>query len=479
MNEKTEAAAPRSPVSRLRALITVAGTLLVVIAEFVLLTGVYERAVPVSRAEVVVASLDGQLQSAGSVQTDALARQARLVAAQAGKAGASEASVATVLRASAASTTDPNRTAALRESVRQLLQSLTARRNTLDLQAKLLYAFLLIFASVGWMIWFRRLVSRHRLLQSQLTEQRSRAVNEHRLAALIRNAADLVAVCDADSTISFVTPSARTVLGIEVEQLLGSRLLDLVHPADLDLCLHLLTSPGVGDEERVALRMTHADGRVLFVEGTLSNLLGDESVGGLVLTLRDVTARRELEDRLSFQAFHDSLTGMANRQLFSDRLEHALIRRPGPRLPLVILFCDLDDFKGVNDSCGHSVGDQVLVEVGARLRSVIRAGDTAARLGGDEFGILIESVNKPADVTGMARRLLEAISTPIDVSGRQVSSTASVGVTFHTPGLTEDQLLCNADLAMYSAKEDGGNRFTEFDQGMLASALAGYRAGTG
>jgi diguanylate cyclase (GGDEF)-like protein/PAS domain S-box-containing protein len=474
VSEKAEATVTRSPVSRLRALVTVLGTLLVVIAEFVLLTGVYERAVPVSRAEVVVASLDGQLQSAGGAQTDALARQARTVAAQADKAGASEASVTAVLRASQASTASPTQVpqlTALRQSVRGLWQSLAGRRDTLDLQAKLLYAFLLIFASFGWMIWFRRLVSRHRLLQSQLTEQRSRAVNEQRLAALIRNAADVVAVCDADSTVSFVTSSVRTVLGVDVEQLIGSRLIDLVHPADLDLCLHLLASPGVGDEERVALRMTHADGRVLFVEGTLSNLLGDDSVGGLVLTLRDVTARRELEDRLSFQAFHDSLTGMANRQLFGDRLEHALIRRPGSRLPLVILFCDLDDFKGVNDSCGHSVGDQVLVEVGARLRSVIRAGDTAARLGGDEFAILMDSADLDA-AQELAQRLQGALAPPVIIGDQAISVRASIGLAQALPGeMTAEEALRNADVAMYLAKDNGKSGIAVYESRLHSEAL--------
>jgi diguanylate cyclase (GGDEF)-like protein/PAS domain S-box-containing protein len=474
VSEKAEAIVTRSPVSRLRALVTVLGTLLVVIAEFVLLTGVYERAVPVSRAEVVVASLDGQLQSAGGAQTDALARQARTVAAQADKAGASETSVTAVLRASQVSTADPTQMpqlTALRQSVRELRQSLAGRRNSLDLQAKLLYASLLIFASFGWMIWFRRLVSRHRLLQSQLTEQRSRAVNEQRLAALIRNAADLVAVCDADSTVSFVTSSVRTVLGVEVEQLIGSRLIDLVHPADLDLCLHLLASPGVGDEERVALRMTHADGRVLFVEGTLSNLLGDDSVGGLVLTLRDVTARRELEDRLSFQAFHDSLTGMANRQLFGDRLEHALIRRSGSRLPLVILFCDLDDFKGVNDSCGHSIGDQVLVEVGARLRSVIRAGDTAARLGGDEFAILMDSANLEA-AQELAQRLQAALAPPVIIGDQAISVRASIGLAQALPGeMTAEEALRNADVAMYLAKDNGKSGIAVYESRLHSEAL--------
>ncbi|MDQ2838384.1 MAG: EAL domain-containing protein [Actinomycetota bacterium] len=458
----------------MRALTTLLGTVLVVAAEFVLLTGVYERAVPVSRAEVVVAALDGRLQMAGTAQTATLARQLLDAADQARSAGASSSSLAQVRRSAGLAIsrpTDPAQLADLRQSVTGLRQTLANRSASLDLQAKVLYAMLLVVASIGWMIWFRRLVDRHRSLQRQLTEQRSKTVGEHRLAALIRNAADVVAVCDADSTVSFVTPSSHTVLGVEVADLVGSRLTDLVHPADLDLCLHLLASPGVGDEERLALRMTHADGRVLFIEGSLSNLLGDDAVGGLVLTMRDVTARRELEDRLSFQAFHDSLTGMANRQLFGDRLEHALIRRVGSSEPLVVLFCDLDDFKSVNDSCGHGIGDQVLVEVGARLRSVIRAGDTAARLGGDEFAILMDSADLDS-AHELAQRVQAALAPAVLIEDRAISVRASIGLAQAVPGeMSAEEVLRNADIAMYLAKDNGKSGIAAYETRLHSEAL--------
>ncbi|HET6210953.1 MAG TPA: PAS domain S-box protein, partial [Jatrophihabitans sp.] len=320
MSDRSTGPETAAPVSRLRILATVFGTLLVVTAEFVLLTGVYERAVPVSRAEVVVAAVDGQLQSAGTGQATTLARQASTAARQAGRAGASGEAVQ---QAAQAVLDHPNQATltALGRATHALLHTLDRRRTTLDLQAKALYASMLVLASFGWMIWFRRLVSRHRGLQRQLTEQQAHAVGEQRLAALIRNAADVVVVCEADSTVSFITPSARSVLGHDGDVLIGTKLTELVHPADLDLCLHLLGAVGAGEEERFSLRLLHADRRVMFVEGTLSNLLGDAAVSGLVLTVRDVSERRELEDRLSFQAFHDALTGMANRQLFGDRLE--------------------------------------------------------------------------------------------------------------------------------------------------------------
>ncbi|MEO6700938.1 MAG: EAL domain-containing protein [Jatrophihabitantaceae bacterium] len=470
MSEESDGAERAAPGSLVRIVSTVLGTLLVVTAEFVLLTGVYERTVPVGRSEVVVAALDGQLQQANPGQSATLAGSATVAANQARRAGASAGAVRAVRQAAAEP--DPvRRLAGLTGSVQALRDDLAHRHSILNLQAKLLYASMLVLASFGWMIWFRRLVARHRALQQQLTEQRSRAVGEQRLAALIRNAADVVAVCEADSRVLFVTPSARSVLGHEVDELVGSRLTELVHPADLDLCLHLLTSAGIGEEHRFALRLRHADGRLLHVEGTLSNLLGDEAVGALVLTLRDVSERRELEDRLTFQAFHDSLTGMANRQLFSDRLEHALIRRSGLTSPLVVLFCDLDDFKEVNDSYGHGLGDQVLVEVSARLRSVIRAGDTAARLGGDEFAILLDAAD--LDISReLAERLQAALAPPVRIGDHEISVHASIGLAQATPGeTTAEEVLRNADVAMYLAKENGKSGVAVYESRLHSEAL--------
>jgi len=461
-------------VSRGRVLATVAGTLLVVCAEFALLSGVYGRVGPIVRAEVTVADLDGRLQAAPASSTAALGRQAVTVSQrlpgspdrlrQAGERAAAEPSVSGTSEPPAALTE-------LRAAVATVRRDLAARRHALDLQARLSYAALLVLASFGWMIWFRRLVSRHRVLQRQLTEQQSRTVGEQRLAALVRNAADVVAVCDADSTMSYVTPSARAVLGYSGEELVGTRLTRLVHPDDLNLCLHLLASPGLGAEDQLALRMTHADGRVLHLEGTVGNMLGDETVGGLILTLRDVTARRELQERLSFQAFHDSLTGMANRQLFDDRLAHALVARPGAPTQLVVLLCDLDDFKSINDGLGHGFGDQVLVEVASRLRGVIRAGDTAARLGGDEFAILMDAVDI-TEAHALAERVQAVLTPPVALGEHTVTIRASIGLAQALPGeMTTEEVLRNAEVAMYSAKDGGKSGIALYESRLHAEAL--------
>ncbi len=166
-----------------------------------------------------------------------------------------------------------------------------------------------------------------------MTAQEALASSEKRLLALVQNGSDVVVVLNLDATTSFVSPSSRRVFGIPAEDLLGTRIVDLIHPDDVRLLNQLLASQRSGEDEKVLLRMQHADGRTLVVEGMLTNLLADPTVSGFVLTVRDVTERHALEERLTFQAFHDSLTGLANRQLFGDRLAHALLRRPGVARP--------------------------------------------------------------------------------------------------------------------------------------------------
>ncbi|WP_096302645.1 bifunctional diguanylate cyclase/phosphodiesterase [Jatrophihabitans sp. GAS493] len=455
--------------SRLRAAATVLGTVLVVFAEFMLLAYVYDRVAPVSRDQVVIASLAGRLHAATpNVTGDEVGAAVNRL-----NGSGVSASHLTAARQAAATynATDPAASTELQHDIDRLGEDLAARHRTLDVEAKFAYVALLVIASFGWMIWFRRLVARHRELQAKLTEQQTSLVGEQRLAALIRNSGDVVAVCDADSTVSFVTPSVRRILGISVGDFIGTRFTSIVHPHDLDVCLHLLASPGAGAETEVMLRVKHADGRTLHVEGTLSNRLADPAVGGLVLTLRDVTARRDMEERLKFQAFHDSLTGMANRQLFGDRLEHALVLRPGGPAELVVLFCDLDDFKSVNDTFGHGAGDQVLVEAGERLRSVVRAGDTAARLGGDEFAVLMESTDLAAAQI-VAERMQAALESPFEVAGREVTVRASIGLAHAVTGeVTAEVALRNADVAMYTAKDRGKSAIAVYEAKLHSEAM--------
>jgi diguanylate cyclase (GGDEF)-like protein/PAS domain S-box-containing protein len=192
---------------------------------------------------------------------------------------------------------------------------------------------------------------------------------------------------------------------------------------------------------------------------------------GRVWSFRDITERTRLERELAHQAFHDSLTGLANQALFRDRVTHALSRAARRQSELAVLFVDLDDFKTVNDSLGHTAGDALLVAVAERLRGCVRAADTAARLGGDEFALLVEDLGSRSDATGLADRLIDLLRQPFTIAGREIVVGASIGIAFHDPDTTTGQLLRNADIAMYTAKRGGKRRYEIFEPQMHAEAV--------
>ena len=294
---------------------------------------------------------------------------------------------------------------------------------------------------------------------------------EARFRSLVHNSSDVITVVDADSTVRYHTPSSREVLGYDTDELLGARLLDLIHPSDVPLAVALFdeAADGIGP---VALRARRADGSTVDVEAISDNLLDDPNVHGVVVTLRDVSVRKELERTLTHQAFHDSLTGLANRALFIDRVEHALQRRGRAEDEMAVLFLDLDDFKTVNDSLGHAVGDELLQGVARRLDASCRPADTTARLGGDEFAVLLEGMESSEDTFLATRRLLDALREPFTLEGKAVDIHASVGIAFaDDDDLRSEELLRNADIAMYMAKSRNTGSYEVFEPQMHEAAI--------
>lgn len=281
--------------------------------------------------------------------------------------------------------------------------------------------------------------------------------SERRFRALVQNVSDLIVILGPDGTIRYVSPAAEHLLGYPPDELQGTVVYPLVHPDDLSLLrrelAHILKQPGV--VRRVELRARHRDGSWHHLEAAVSNLLTDPDVGGVVAVMRDICERKELEAQLRHQAFHDPLTGLPNRTLFMHRVDLAFAEAERNGRTAALVFIDLDDFKSVNDTFGHEVGDLLLVKVGQRLAATLRDGDIAARLGGDEFAVLFDDVESHADAVAAANRLLAALSQPIRAAGRDFTVTPSIGLAVHNPGISPREMLRRADHAMYHAKARG------------------------
>jgi len=306
-----------------------------------------------------------------------------------------------------------------------------------------------------------------------LARDLQRRESEARFRSLVQNASDVTMVVGADTVVSYVTPPVQRVLGWDPAELLGVELADLVHPEEAAYARAFYAEMNGGDGAvTVEWRVRHRDGSWRQFEAVNASLPDDDAVRGIVATLRDVTERRELERELEHQAFHDRLTGLANRALFRDRLEHALARRNRNPHPVAVLLLDLDDFKVVNDSLGHAAGDRLLVMVAERLRGHLRASDTTARLGGDEFAVLLDDPAASDEAMRVAERLIEVLGSPYQLDGRELFVRASIGVALAAAtGQPADELLRDADMAMYAAKAQSRGGYQIFEPALHEAAV--------
>jgi len=292
-------------------------------------------------------------------------------------------------------------------------------------------------------------------VQAQERAEATLRRSEERFRTLVQSATDVIITTDADGRFTYLSPAIERVMGHAPLDLIGKTYTDLIHvddrpPADaLDAEVHT----GAAAERRAEVRLRHADGSWHWHEVVVRNLLTDPAVEAIVFNHRDVTERREFQERLAHDATHDGLTGLINRTAFLDRLERAIdnARRTGGLT--AVLFVDLNGFKQVNDAWGHEAGDGLLVGVSRVLQDRVLGSDVVGRLGGDEFGVVLTVIDDPDPAVAVAARIINGLREPIAVAGRTVKAGASIGVAVWDPDCVDaDELIRRADLAMYRAK---------------------------
>ena len=319
----------------------------------------------------------------------------------------------------------------------------------------------------------------------QLQRIRRQLAERDRLFQIIsENAADMIAVVDGEGRRLYNSPAYQKVLGYSSGELSASSGLDQIHPEDRERVKQAAEKARrTGRGQRLEYRMRHKDSTWRILESSASPV-HDENGGleHLVIVNRDITERKRAEEMLAHSALHDGLTGLPNRALFLDRVQHALLRGRRHRdSRFAVLFVDIDEFKVVNDSLGHSAGDELLVQIAQRMvvsfreaDSVTRSSppDTFARLGGDEFTVLLEDLAKPSDAIRVAQRIQEGLLLPFDVRGHHIVIAVSIGVALSgTSYERPEELLRDAEIAMYRAKRAGKARVEVFDPAMHSSAL--------
>lgn len=321
--------------------------------------------------------------------------------------------------------------------------------------------------ALGLFAWFALRLARSRADLSHETQQ---------LQTVTDTLADGLYVSDPWGVIMRVNPGFTQLLGFRAEEAIGRIGHELFHSCDAGMPLaqcpiYVAVRSGAGYAGEVQFR--RKDGSLLSVEVASRLILEDGRSAGAVTVFRDITARQAATERIRQLAWYDALTGLPNRALLQDRLAQAMACAARNREQLAILFIDLDQFKTINDSLGHSVGDRLLQQVAARLTDCARASDTVSRLGGDEFVIVMPRIRAPADAAFLAEKVLAAIVRPYDVDGRELHVTASIGIAIYPDdGADGETLIKNADAAMYLAKESGRNNYQYFTEALNASAVS-------
>ena len=328
----------------------------------------------------------------------------------------------------------------------------------------------------------------------QLHRIRRQLAERDQLFQLIsENAADMIALVDGDGRRLYNSPAYLKVLGYSPDDLNATSSIEQIHPDDRPRVLKAAEKARLsGQGERMEYRVRHKDGSWRTLESTASPIRNAKGqIDKLVIVNRDITERKRAEELLAHNAFHDGLTNLPNRALFLDRLQHALtLSKRHANYKFAVLLIDVDEFKIINDSLGHTAGDELLIKIGQRLKDAVRRADLVsrprngwvadkpinddvlARLGGDEFTVLLDDIRDPIEAVRVAERIQAELATPFFVNQQEIVISASIGIASSTsPHTQAEDLMRDADIAMYRAKRDGKARCEVSDPAMHASAV--------
>jgi|GEM_PF-1430902 len=335
-----------------------------------------------------------------------------------------------------------------------------------------------ILAATAILILFLRLQRQEHVGQLQETERNALRESEDRFRALTEQSTDVILIADRSGQIKYASPSVHTVLAVHGASLVGTNMIDLVHPDDFAKTMttgsrSVAWGQNPSQNPIVEFRLQHADGRWLYFECVVRNLISHKNIGGIVYNARDITERKHTQEELLFNATHDLLTGLPNRALFLGRLQSVVDRmKRHPYQAAAVLFIDIDDFKVVNDCYGHATGDVLIKEVSNRLRACMRSDGTIARMGGDEFTVLVEDVTDPSDAIRVAERIQSSFTRPFLLEGHEVFKSISIGIALTSPEAPAEAVLQNADIAMYRAKNHGKACSELFDRTMHEQVMS-------
>jgi diguanylate cyclase (GGDEF)-like protein/PAS domain S-box-containing protein len=295
--------------------------------------------------------------------------------------------------------------------------------------------------------------------------ERALEASEARFRVLTESSLDLISVVDPEGTILYQSPALRHLLGYEPSDTIGRKVDDLVHRDDLEhtRAAFRRIMDGRQSIEPIEFRLRHRDGMWRTFESLGTNCLSNPHIHGVVFNSRDVTDRKVIQQRIQHLAYHDNLTGLPNRSLLQDRLAHSIARAERSNRKVAVLFIDLDNFKNINDTLGHDVGDELLRQVSRRLSECVRLEDTIARQGGDEFIVLLDSLEDSRGASVVAQKILNALRQSFMLSGTESHVSGSVGIALYPEdGRDAQTLMKNADTAMFHGKGLGKNTYQYF-----------------